>query len=115
MPGLSPQINEIFSQNDNYYIIDVGGDDVGATVLGQFADRLNKVSYDMYLVVNKYRYNTRKIEQVIEIYKQIEFASKLNFTGIINNSNLGENSNLTELATEFINELSTKLNLLEIK
>lgn len=115
MPGLSPRINEIFTQNDNYYILDVGGDDVGATILGQYSDRLNENPYDMFLVVNKYRYNTRTIEQVIEIYKQIECASKLKFTGLINNSNLGKNINLKDLAIDFINELSAKLNLLEIR
>lgn len=110
MPGLSPQINEIFNQDDTYYIIDVGGDDVGATVLGQYSHRLNQVGYDMFLVINKFRYQTRNIDQVITILNEIEFASKLKITGIIDNSNLGKDTKLIENSKDFIINLSEKIN-----
>lgn len=113
MPALSPQINSIFVESDMYYILDVGGDDVGATVLGQYASRISEMEYDMYYVVNKYRYQTQTVTKAIEVLKEIEYKSRLKATGIINNSNLGVETTLEliENSSEFTNELSQKVNL----
>lgn len=113
MPALSPQINSIFAKSDMYYILDVGGDDVGATVLGQYADKLEEVGYVMYYVVNKYRFMTQTVPQAESILKEIEFTSRLKATGIINNSNLGEETTqkLIDSSQEFADKLSNQVNL----
>lgn len=113
MPALSPQISSMFTQSDMHYILDVGGDDVGATVLGQYASRLDEVGYDMFYVVNKYRYMTQTVTEAVCVLNEIEFTSRLKATGIINNSNLGieTTQELIENSVEFAKELSQKVNL----
>lgn len=113
MPGLSPEINNMFSSSDIYYIVDVGGDDVGATVLGQYASKLEEIGYDMYYVINKYRYMTQSISQVIDIYNEIELSSRLKINGIINNSNLGVETtvDLIENSKDFVIEIAKILKL----
>ena len=90
LPSLPATVNQIFSQKDAKVIVDVGGDDSGAVVLGQYAKRLEEAGYEMLLVINKYRYLTRKAIEIQEMKEEIEAASRLHFTGIINNSNLGK-------------------------
>ncbi len=74
---------------DGYTIIDVGGDDAGATALGQYAHILEKLDMSMLYVVNCYRYLTREPEEALALMRDIEAASRLKCTGIVNNSNLG--------------------------
>ena len=69
-------------------IMDVGGDDVGATALGRFAGLIGKHPYAMLYVINRYRSETTKPEQAAEILRGIESQSHLRATAIVNNSNL---------------------------
>ena len=45
----------IFEESMGRVIVDVGGDDAGATALGRFSRQLNESGYDMLCVVNKFR------------------------------------------------------------
>lgn len=77
------------AKNSDYIIIDVGGDDAGATALGQYSRHLNELDLSMLYVVNCYRYLTREPEEALELMYDIEAASRMKCTGIVNNSNLG--------------------------
>ena len=71
-------------------VLDIGGDDRGALVLGRLAPALLAESnYEMWLVVNMYRPLTRTPAECIEVKAEIEQAGGMPFTGIVNNSNLG--------------------------
>ena len=87
IPSLPASINSIFD-TDAFVILDIGGDDVGATVLGRFTDRIKALDYDMYYVINKYRNLTATPEEAAEILSEIERVSRLKATAIINNSHL---------------------------
>ncbi len=87
IPSLPSDINSIFD-TDACVILDVGGDDVGATVLGRFTNQIVALDYEMYYVVNKYRNLTATAEEAAEILSEIERVSRLKATAIINNSHL---------------------------
>ncbi len=87
IPSLPPEINGIFTSDDTV-ILDVGGDDVGATVLGRFYSRISELDYDMYYVINHYRNLTAKPSEAVEVLREIEAVSRLKATGIVNNSHL---------------------------
>ena len=90
LPSLPPDLYAITDDKSQRVVIDVGGDDSGAMVLGRLAPAiLAEDSYDMYLVVNRYRPMTPDVPSTIEVMGEIEAASRLTFTGIVNNSNLG--------------------------
>jgi hypothetical protein len=86
MPALSAEVQSLFVNKERDNIIDVGGDAVGATVLGRFAKDILKIDYEMWIVVNANRYQTQTVEQVLEYMRGIEFNSKLKINGLINNT-----------------------------
>lgn len=89
IPSLPPEINSIFLKNDRYVIVDVGGDDAGATVLGCFSARIKSIDdYSLLYVINKYRPLTQTGAEADEILKEIESAARLKATAIVNNSHL---------------------------
>ena len=89
IPALPPQLYSITDDKSRNVVIDVGGDDSGAIVLGRLAPMIrDEGDFDMFMVVNKYRPLTPDAESTIEVIREIEAASRLKFTGIINNSNL---------------------------
>ena len=91
IPSLPPDLYAITDDKSRRVVIDVGGDDSGAMVLGRLAPAITaEDSYEMWLVVNRYRPMTPDIPSTVEVMREIEAAAGLRFTGIVNNSNLGE-------------------------
>ena len=91
IPSLPPDLYAITDDKSRRVVVDVGGDDSGAFVLGRLAPAITaEDDYDMLLVVNRYRPLTPDIPSTVEVMGEIEAASHLHFTGIVNNSNLGE-------------------------
>lgn len=90
IPSVPAAIYSIFtSSNDRRALIDVGGDDNGAVVLGMFADNIKQQNYEMIYVVNKYRNLISDAETAVNLAESIEEQSKLKITSVINNSNIG--------------------------
>ena len=90
IPALPQEMYAITDDKSLTAVLDIGGDDRGALVLGRLADAIKQENdYEMLMVVNKFRPETKDADSAIEIMREIEFASKIKFTGIINNSNLG--------------------------
>lgn len=69
-------------------ILDVGGDDVGATALGRFSDMILREPYEMVYVVNKYRNLTQDAASAVEILQEIQEKSGLEVSAVANNSHL---------------------------
>ncbi|MCR5432263.1 MAG: ParA family protein [Lachnospiraceae bacterium] len=87
LPSLPASMYMAF-EKEGTVIFDLGGDDVGSTVMGRFSERLQGREYEMLYVVNKYRDIDCSPQSTAEILKEIEAVTKLKATGIINNSNL---------------------------
>lgn len=91
IPALPQEIYAITDDKSLTAVLDIGGDDRGALVLGRLSDAIKQENdYEMLMVVNRFRPETKDADSAIEIMREIEAASKIKFTGIINNSNLGE-------------------------
>ncbi|MBQ6568652.1 MAG: ParA family protein [Clostridia bacterium] len=89
IPSLPPEIYSIFDSEKGHVVIDVGGDDVGATALGRFARRINAADdLQVLYVINKFRPLSEKSDDCAELLAEIEQASRIKATGIINNSHL---------------------------
>lgn len=91
IPAISFDLEGI-ATGEGYLIVDVGGDDDGATALGRYAESFKpfESEIDFFYVVNGYRYLTREPAEAAELLLAIESASRMKATGVINNSNLGE-------------------------
>ncbi len=90
IPALPQEIYSIVDDKEQRCILDIGGDDRGAMVLGRLAPAiLEENDYEMLFVTSKYRPLTRDAQSAIEVMREIEVACKIPFTAVINNSNLG--------------------------
>jgi len=86
-PSLPAAIGDAISDGERV-IIDVGGDDAGATALGVYSKRLNEADPDVIYVVNRYRSQTTSPEEAADILLEIERAAHIKATCIANNSHL---------------------------
>ena len=86
LPAVSAQVVTPMNDKSYDYVIDVGGDNVGARVIGRFSHLIEDSDYDMFCVVNANREQTQTVHQVIDHIKAIEKSSNLKVTGIINNT-----------------------------
>ena len=113
LPVITPNIKKLL-ENENYYgVIDVGGEEDGATVLGSIADNVRKTDYELNLVINTKRPFTEDVEGIIKMKEKIESASKLNVDNLICNINLGDETTISEVKEDYplVKEASLKLNL----
>ncbi|NBJ14051.1 MAG: ParA family protein [Dehalobacter sp. 4CP] len=86
-PAIPAAIFSAFD-TDGYSIFDMGGDDAGATVMGQFFKNMKYKEYDMLYVINSNRALIGNIEDATGMLRSIETASRLKATYIVNNSHL---------------------------
>ena len=86
-PSLSPQVAASFERS-GAVILDVGGDDVGATALGRYSRDIEAIEYDLLYVINRYRNLTTSVAEACALLAEIELASHLKATGVVNNSHL---------------------------
>ncbi len=87
LPSITTEMYSIFTRTGRI-IIDVGGDDAGATALGRFSRRLSEKPYTMLYAVNQYRSQSQTAEETVELLREIEAASHLRAHAIVNNSHL---------------------------
>ncbi|MCL2296577.1 MAG: hypothetical protein FWC29_05830 [Methanomassiliicoccaceae archaeon] len=89
IPALPASMYSIFDTTDSV-ILDAGGDDAGATVLGRFSRKIIDRGYEMLYVTNMYRPMTSTPEDSVGILREIENACGLKATAVVNNSHLKE-------------------------
>jgi len=88
LPILSPLVAGMIRQPSELTLLDVGGDDVGATVLATLEDAFKDKSLSVLQVVNPLRPFTETIEGCLKIRAEIEQASRLSINGLVGNANL---------------------------
>jgi hypothetical protein len=108
LPILSPAIAGMIRQPDGLTLLDVGGDDAGATVLAALGDAFAGLNVHMLQVVNPLRPQTAAVEGCLRIKDEIETASKLTVSGLIGNANLIDETGVSEIVDgyNFLLELS---------
>ena len=90
IPALPQEMYAITDDRSMTAVLDIGGDDRGALVLGRLAPKiLAEDDYEMLMVINCYRPLTRDAASTLEVIREIEYAGGIPFTGLVNNSNLG--------------------------
>lgn len=90
VPALPQEAYAICDRRDAYAVVDVGGDERGATALGRYAPGIvDEGAYEMWFVFNPYRPLTRTVPDAMQVLGEIEAMAGIRFTGIVNNANLG--------------------------
>jgi len=113
LPLIPPEIKGLIQNSDYHLILDVGGDDVGTVVLGNFKSFIEGSDYEMLLVVNPYRPFTRSVPQIKQIAQEIENTSRLKISGIVSNPNLSRQTDekIIKQGHILVKQASQKLNL----
>ncbi len=114
IPALPAEMYALTDDRSMRAILDIGGDDRGALVLGRLAPAiLRENDYEMLAVINQYRPLTRDAASTVDVLREIEVAGGIPFTGVINNSNLGAVTTATDiLATVgYADEVAAAMNL----
>lgn len=113
LPILSPKIAGMIRQPSQLTLLDVGGNDVGATVLATLADSLKDKTFHMLQVVNPFRPFTETIKGCLKIRDEIETSSKMTINGIIGNANLIDNTIPADIYSgyDFVESLSVESGL----
>lgn len=113
LPAISAEIATPINDKLYNYVMDVGGDNVGARVIGRFNHLLNEGDYDMFCVVNGNREQTQTANQVINHIKAIEKASCLKVTGLVNNTHLIKSTTVEDIlkGQELVKEVSRLCNI----
>ncbi|MBU0616800.1 MAG: cobalamin biosynthesis protein CbiA [Planctomycetes bacterium] len=92
LPIILPEIRGVVQDGEGTLILDVGGDDVGARVLGSLADVFENRPYAMLQVLNAKRPFTETATGCLKIRSEIEAASRLRITGLVSNTHLLEDT-----------------------
>lgn len=88
LPILSRSVSGMIRDSAGLSILDVGGDDAGATVLSSLANSFQGKTPRMLQVVNPFRPQTETLAGVLKIKSAIERASRLSINGFVGNANL---------------------------
>lgn len=116
-PALSAKIiptihwgqDDVFGNgNKRLVLLDVGGDDVGATALGRFAPTISQATYEMLYILNARRSATQSASSAVTILDEIQYRSHLTVTGLVNNTHLQDETTqeIIEEGITFSDEVS---------
>jgi hypothetical protein len=115
IPALPANIMAVFEQDFDRVIIDVGGDDTGATALGRYAPQLNarREEITMLYVVNPFRPLSGTEEDIAELFGLIGQKARLTPDALVNNANLQEHTTAADLVEgqNLLEKVSARLNV----
>lgn len=88
VPALPPAISAVLVRDDLRGVFDVGGDDIGARVLGRFRPYLPAGQYAVFFVVNTCRLKAT-VTDIHRMVDRVEHAARVRINYLVNNTNLG--------------------------
>jgi hypothetical protein len=96
LPILMPQVAGLICESGSLIILDVGGDDVGATVLAALQQAFRRLDgpVNMMQVINPYRPNTESIEGCLQMRRAIESRARIPVSRWIGNAHMLEETSL---------------------
>ena len=103
-PVLTPEMYVIFDDESYQGIFDIGGEDMGAIVLGSIKKRIENTDTAIHMAVNTLRPFTSDAEQIAIMTNELTAASGFKIDGYLNNTNL-----LEETTAEMLEEGEKKI------
>ena len=97
-PVLTGEMYVIFDDPSYSGVFDIGGEDMGANVLGSLKTRLEGIDCNLLMVVNTLRPFTSDVQGIAQMASELQEASRMKISGYINNTNLLEETTFEEVA-----------------
>ena len=98
-PVLPAEMFVIFDDDSYKGVFDIGGEDMGAVVLGSIKKRIEETDHAIYMAVNTLRPFTSDPAQIAQMTADLQAASGFPVDGYLNNTNL-----LSETTPEMVLE-----------
>ena len=110
VPVIGPEIEASLRNKDCNSILDVGGDEDGARILGRFHMDISKNDYELFFVLNRARPMTLNFDETLNYIGEIEAASRLKITKLISNTHYLEETTVDDVlyGLELAREVSEK-------
>lgn len=89
LPVLPAEVQSVFDDPSLHAVLDVGGEEAGASALGRYKPYFDRSGCALYYVVNVFRPFSEDQDQIIRQMERIAHRARLEPAGLINNSNLG--------------------------
>ncbi|MEA5050958.1 MAG: cobalamin biosynthesis protein CobQ [Oscillospiraceae bacterium] len=97
IPSLPREVDGAI-ESDGRLLLDVGGDDAGAIVLGRYAKQIEaNGGADLLYLFSMYRPFTTTPQDVLRHIREIEAAAGLRVTRLVNSSNLGPDTTTVDI------------------
>jgi len=107
LPIIVPQIRSHLRDPRRKLVIDVGGDGVGARVLGSLSDVVPLEETDCLVVLNFRRPSTPDPEGAVLMVREIEKVGRVPVTGLISNTHLMDESTPEVVREGYLKALET--------
>lgn len=88
IPALTGELRFHLHDKNATLIIDVGGDDAGAKVVGSYSNEIPEQDANLYFVVNCFRPETTSLDGIRVILDEIQSAARMDVNYLINNGHL---------------------------
>ena len=113
LPTVSEKVRNVFFDDSEWVVFDVGGDKIGSVALGQYHKFFENKDLDIefIFVVSARRPATDDVDRVIKLYDLISYIGRIEITGLLNNTNLGTETEPEHLleGQEVLLEVSKKI------
>ena len=98
-PIVPPGVSSALLDSKQYCVLDVGGNIIGARMLGQFGDYLNDSNTRILYVINSYRSFSDTIERISNLMNNILSVALLDTikTQIVSNPYIGEETSAEDI------------------
>lgn len=113
IPAISAEAYAPLQDRSYDTVLDIGGDAVGARVLGRYNEILKEEDYDMFYVLNANRPETDTLDKAIGYLNSIEGTGRAKVTGIVNNTHMLKSTTVDDVlkGQKLAEELSKKLEI----
>ena len=116
IPALPAEIQSVFEPGRYaHVVIDVGGDDVGATALGRYVQFIQPIRAQMRVlyVINPFRPLSGTEDDICNLFERIAQRARLRPDALVNNANLQRQTSANDLvaAQSLVEKVSARLAL----
>jgi len=113
IPALTGELRKYLFDRSYNVVMDVGGDDAGALVVGRYRHEIPDDEATLYFVINCFRPETTTVSGVVNILEEIEKSSRMKVSYLINNSHLMDDTTDNDIINgiEFATEVSKTTNI----
>lgn len=94
LPIILPQVRGALGDRSRKILMDAGGDDTGARVVGSLTDAIPVEETDFLLVLNFRRPFTPDADAALAMAREIEATARLKITGLVSNTHLMKETTL---------------------